>query len=87
MVNTLAAMHNLKGKQIDFTQAPLSRRIRTQKRKMGIKAQTQLVQPRTSISKLVPQTQRDIRTTWIQTIKIRSMPISPKIHDHRSIHR
>jgi hypothetical protein len=54
---------------------------------MGIKAQTQLVRPHTSILKLVPQTQRNLRTTWNQTVKIRSMPISPIRHDHRSIHR
>jgi hypothetical protein len=66
MVNTLAAMHNLKGKKIYFTQAFPQAKLKEdiylrfpagfehKNEKMGIKAQTQLVRPRTSISQLVP---------------------------------
>jgi hypothetical protein len=96
MLNTLAAMHNLKGKQIDFTQAFPQAKLKEDiylrfpagfehTRKMGIKAQTQPVRPRT------------ISRNWF--LKLRAiyarlgfkqsksdMPISPKRHDHRSIH-
>jgi hypothetical protein len=82
MVNTLAEMHNLKGKQIDFTQAFPQAKLKEdiylrfpagfehKKRKMGIKTQTQLIRTRTSITKMVPQTERNISGTRIQTIKI-----------------
>jgi hypothetical protein len=72
MVNTLAAMHNLKGKQIDFTQAFPQAKLKEdiylqfpagfehKKRKMGIKTQTKLIRPRSRFTKLVSQTQRHL---------------------------
>jgi hypothetical protein len=69
MVNTLAAIHNLKGKQIDFTQAFPQAKLKEdiylrfpagfehKKRKMGFKTQMKLIRPRSSIMKLVSQTQ------------------------------
>jgi hypothetical protein len=71
-VNTLVATHNLKGKQIDFAQAFSQAKLKEdiylrfpasferKERKMGIKTQTQLIRSRTSITKLVPQTERNI---------------------------
>jgi hypothetical protein len=59
MVNTLAAMHNLKGKQIDFTQAFPQAKLKEDiyprfPAGLGLKAQTQPARPRTGISQLVP---------------------------------
>jgi hypothetical protein len=60
-VNTLAAMHNLKGKHINFTQAFRQEKLKEDiylrfpaglniKTKMGIKTQTQLIRTRPSIT-------------------------------------
>jgi hypothetical protein len=65
MVNTLAAMHNLKGKQIDFIQAFPQENLKEdiylqflagfehKNKKIGFKTQTKLICPRSSITKLV----------------------------------
>jgi hypothetical protein len=74
MVNTLDAMYNIKGKQIDFTQAfpqvklkediylrfPAGFEHKNEKWALGIKTQTKLIRPRPSITKLVSQTQRHL---------------------------
>jgi hypothetical protein len=69
MVNTLSAMHNLKGKQIDFTQAFPQAKFKEdiylrfpagfehKNEKMGFKTQTKPIRTRSSITNHVSQTQ------------------------------
>jgi hypothetical protein len=65
MVNTLAAMHNLKGKQIDFTQAFPQAKLKEDIYLIFPAGYEHMndewaIKPCTSIEKLVPQTQQDI---------------------------
>jgi hypothetical protein len=68
MVNNLAAMHNLKGKHIEFTQAfPQAKlkediylRFPAGFEHKNEKWATKLIRPRSSVMKLVSQTQRHL---------------------------
>jgi hypothetical protein len=98
MVNTLAAMHNLKGKHIDFTQAFPQAKIKEdiylrfsagfehKHEKWALKLKRNLYGLIQASRNCFFQTQRSLRETRIQTLQIRSISIPQKRHDHRSIY-
>jgi hypothetical protein len=59
MVNTLAAMHSLKGKQIDLAQAFPQAKLK-EDIYLRFPAGFEHIQTQTSITKLVPQTEHNI---------------------------
>jgi hypothetical protein len=95
MVNTLAAMHNLKGKHIylqAFPQEKLKEDIYLRfpagfehKNEEWALSLKKPIRTSTSINKLVSLIERNICKTGIQTIKIRPVPLPQEGNDPRII--